>query len=89
MSMELIVMDKKSFTKYWNFEIVHETQTSSKSVKRLARHLAGNKSTYDSANYHKSPPLLWKWVAIFLVRSLFWVYPTDIAGVTFGELFRG
>ena len=27
-----------------------------------------------------------KWAAIFLVRSLYWVYPTDIAGVTFGEL---
>ena len=53
MSMELIVMDIKSFTKHWNFEIVRDS-TSSKSVNGLVRRLSGNKSTYDSANYHKS-----------------------------------
>jgi len=62
--------------------------TSSKSVNRLARHFGENKSTYDSANFHKSSSLSSKWAAIFLVRSLFRVYPTDNGGVTFGELFR-
>jgi len=42
------------------------------------------KSTYDLANSHKSSS--WKWAAIFLVPSLFRVYPVNNFGIP-GQLW--
>jgi len=89
--MELIVTDTQVPNRLQTLELRNRARnwTSSKSVSRLARRLGGNKSTYNSANYHKSSSLSSEWAAIFLVRSLYRVYLTSISGVTFGELFRG
>ena len=89
MSMEFIVMDTKSFTKHWNFEIVRETGLHPNLLTDWHDALVGisPRTTQPiTTNRHlcrrSERPF-------FLSRVYSEFIPPIMQGVTFGELFRG
>ena len=76
-------MDTKSFTKHWNYEIVHQNLLTDWHDALVG--ISPCTTQPITTNRH----LCRRTSSHFFVQSLFLVYPTNIAGVTFGELFRG